>query len=187
MNNFLDVLLAKEQELVGRISRLQASIASPDYHARRLKVKLDEVLPLVEKLPDDPEVIRTEMLSVMAQIPGLLVSTWGDAEEMRKHMNAELQSLQEVIQDYRSYLEIEAQEAARAELEAAEAKALKKAQRLAAKKLKEDIASGKVKEPTKTSARKRKPGTRPGPPIGRYRNTKSKIKSKVDSGEDSEG
>ena len=159
--DFLDVLNEKIEELKSEEETAQSNLLSPQVHVTKLATVISNVIPDIQDLPDDVEVLRREFVSVLQQVPQLCQDNWSEMILDVQKKQQELGRWEEMASLYSGWQESQTVE----------------------KSLEEAIASGEIPEPSKMTAIRRKPGTKPPVSLRKHREITSKLKS----GEDSEG
>lgn len=161
--DFKEVLDSKITELESEKAQVESMITSPEYHVNEVSNAVLSIAPEVEALPEDAERIRKEFISVLNQIPRLVASVWINAQEKCGELQQEIDNLNQMKRLYMEWVDAEKQKEDRE------------------KEILEKIRSGEIKEPTKMTAIRRKPGTKPPVSIGDFRRATKSIE-----GEDSE-
>ena len=163
--SFSDVIEEKIASLEKQVEQIRSLLLTPDYHAQIIAEKLSEVPKQIEDLPDDPGLLKQEIVSLLEQVPHVVQSIWTTTTADIKTLQGEISRWKEMGVMYEEYVtNAEKSAAAKEELTAA-------------------IASGEVTEPTRHSAMRRPTGTRPPVSLGGYR----RLADELGSGEDSEG
>lgn len=161
--DFLDVLTDKIEELKSEENKARKEMFSPDFHIAKISTAIEAIIPEVESLPEDSEVLRREFVSVLTQIPRLCADNWSevikDLQDKREELNRwnGMMSLYEEWQEQQATTPEDALTAA--------------------------VVAGDIPEPSRSTGIRRKPGTKPPISLGRHR----RITSNLESGEDSEG
>ena len=149
--DFLQVIKKRISEQTAYKEELRKDLLTPEFHVRRIAGSIDVIIPQVQALDLDAESLKREFIQVLAQIPAVVESTWSSQV-------ASMRSIDDSIEKYHEmqelYSEWQKEQEATAAREA---------------KLKKEINDGEIKEPSKTTGRKRKIGTRPPITLGRYR------------------
>lgn len=160
---FKEVLDSKITELESKKAQVESMIVSPEHHVAEVSNAVLSIAPEVDALPEDAERIRKEFISVLNQIPGLVASVWQNAYDKRAELQQEIDTLNQMKGLYIEWVDSEQRKEKRE------------------KELLEKIRSGEIKEPTKMTAIRRKPGEKPPVSIGDFRRATKSIE-----GEDSE-
>ena len=160
---FKEVLDSKIAGLESKKAQVESMITSPKHHVSEVSNAVLSIAPEVEALPEDAERIRKEFISVLNQIPGLVASVWMNAQEECDKLQQEIDNLNQMKRLYVEWVDAEKKKEDRE------------------KELLEKIRSGEIKEPTKMTAIRRKPGVKPPVSIGDFRRATKSIE-----GEDSE-
>ena len=160
---FHEVLDSKIKNLEKTKENIILSMGSPQYHTNEVSKVMLDVAAQVKELPDDTEVMRSEFISVLAQVPELVYSVWASMQKKQAVVEKEITKLQEMKELYLEWSDSERQREEREQ------------------ELLEKIRSGEIKEPTKMESIRRERGTRPEVSIGDFRRAAESIE-----GEDSE-
>ena len=163
--SFSNVIEEKITALEKQVEQIRSLLLTPDYHSKVIAEKLSGIPEQVKALPDDPELLKQEMVSILAQVPIVVQSVWTTTIEDITALQGEISRWKEMGVMYEEHV---------ANVKEAEA---------AREKLAADIESGEVVEPTRHSAMRRPAGTRPPVSLGGYR----RLADELGSGEDSEG
>ena len=174
--NFSDILQQKIETIENAQQQLREALITAEFHVESMTDAINNIIPDVESLEDDPEVLRREFISVLAQIPQVVKSSWAGPSQQIQALDQEVLRWKEMLD---MYLKWEEQQEA-----AAEAAAQQEAEKqVAQQQLEEKVSAGEITEPSKRTAMRRQPGTKPPITLGNFR----KISSQLESGEDSEG
>lgn len=164
MKSFNKVIDEKIAELGASIDNVGRLISSPSYHSSKMKEVIDDIIPQILEFEGDVDDIKSAVVDVCNQIPGVVEKNWFDMLSHRKVLENEVKrwrDMSEMYTEWENYVE---------------------ESRLKEEELKEDVVSGKIEEPTKMAAIRRKPGTKPAISLAKHR----KLTSENESGEDSE-
>ena len=171
--SFSDVLKKRIAETQEKKAAVLSRLANLDYHLAEISKSINDVLPQVDTIEDDPATIKAEFKSVLAQIPELVASVWRGPVKESEKLDGELLQLQDMARLYEEW----------EDSRPAPASPVAPSPAAHNEDLKEKVLTGEIEEPSSATARKRKPGTKPPITLGAYR----KISSQLESGEDSEG
>ena len=160
--DFLDVLTDKIEELKREEEKAKNKMFSPDFHVAKVSTAIDSIIPEVEDLPEDSEVLRREFVSVLSQIPRMCADNWSEVIKDLQTKREELSRWRGMMSLYEEWKEQQSR-TPEDELSAA-------------------VAAGDIPEPTRASGIRRNPGTKPPISLGKHR----RITSDLESGEDSE-
>ena len=172
MSDFLRILLDRKQAISEEYSSIHRALTQPEYHVAYLQQTLKDAAEQFAALPDDPDILKGETLSLLQQIPVAFDANWNRIVSLRNNLTVKMSEIDEMIETYKKWHE---EEEAR--------KLSEKEARKKKRELKKDIKDGKVKEPSRKTGRKRKVGTRPPTSLKKFR----KAQSDLSSSEDSEG
>jgi len=172
VSDFLQVLLDRKQAASEDYSNIHRALTQPEYHVAYLRQVLAEAAQQFAALPNDPDILRGEAISILEQIPVAFDANWRRLVDARKTTTVKMNETEEMINSYKLWCE---EEEAR--------KLSEKEEKKRKKELKKDIKDKKVKEPSRKTGRKRKVGTRPATTLKKFR----KAQSDLSSSEDSEG
>ena len=170
MSDFLQVLLDRKQVISEEYSSIHRALTQPDFHVESLKRVLSEAASQFASLPDDPNVLRSEALSILEQVPQVFSENWQQLVVARESLSTRLRETEEMISSYKGWCEEEEKR-----------KALEKEAEKKKKELKKSIKNKKTKEPSRKTGRKRKTGTRPPTTLKKFRQAESDLSSSEDS------
>jgi len=171
--DFSDILQQKLRDIEDAQQNLRNAVLEPTFHVNAMEEAIASIIPEIDALENDPELLRDEFKSVLSQIPAVVGSAWSGPVQRVSFLESEKVRWQEMLGMYKEW------EAAQDVVE----ELPEQAEELVTQTVEDKISSGEITEPTKESARKRPPGTKPPITLGNFR----KISSKLQSGEDSEG
>lgn len=161
--DFTAVIDEKIHGLERERKRLLQQLSSREHHVDAIKEVIDTAIQEVASLPEDPEVLRRELVSVLNQVPDAVGSVWTAIASDIKWYESQIAKFHEMKTFYTEW------------------DTEQKAQRQREQDLLQKIRSGEIQEPTKMTAMRRKPGTRPDVSLGNYRRAAKSIE-----GEESE-
>lgn len=162
--DFLQVIKKRISEQTADKEELRKDLLTPEFHTRRIAGSINAIIPQVEALDLDAESLKREFIQILAQIPAVVESTWSSQIASMRSIDESIKKYNEMQGLYSGWQE---------EQEAILAREAK---------LKKEINDGEIKEPSKTTGRKRKVGSRPPITLGRYRTL-----SNTSEGEDEQG
>ena len=168
--SFSEVLEQKISELEKDILRLKELSSNPDFYYAQAAESLAPVLQQIEALPDDPDVLKKEIGSIVSQIPALFRDLSLELQSTIRKAESNIVRWREMDGLYKGWEEENAAHQA-ALLEHEES-------------LKQSISEGVIEEPSKKTAIRRERGTRPPLSLSQYRRLSKELR---ESGEDSEG
>lgn len=167
MSDFRNVIRDKVTELSGQRDNLMKLATNSGYHASQAKKSVGYAIPEIEKFEGTIEELKAEAVSLLNQVPELVESTWKDIADQIRLINSEIDRWSEMYSLYDEW------ETSTAQPEVQAAASIRD-------EIKEKINSGEIQEPSKKTAMRRKPGTRPPVTLSQYR------RAQTSGGEDPE-
>lgn len=153
-----------------RLQELRGRLNDPNTHADLLSNQLSDLSSQISQI-DLPEDVKEQFIGVLSRIPDNVISNWRWLLRGVEDAQRDLDRTKEARDLYAECVEEERLR----KKKAAEARKKKKEINSA---LKEKIEAGEIEEPSSTTARKRKRGTKPPTSLRKYRN----LKGSEDSG-----
>ncbi len=183
-NEFASTLDKKIQLLADRRQEVMNNLLNAGWHASVVEKSLQSALDQLEK-SDSAELPRL-LVSIIEQVPALIRNVWTSGIDDIKALETEVARWEEMQQYYNDYLK--SHEVIKLKKDVEEDKNEVENSSLvveeARETLKSGIASGDIKEPSKTQSIRRQSGTHPGPTLSDYRNIKRDLEVEQTTAED---
>lgn len=149
--SFSQVIEDKIKALQDEKEVLRSEVLSPDFHVNRMASIVENVIPQIHDLDLSVDELKVEFESILRQIPRAMQEGWVSHTQMVKELDDTISRHNEMKD---MYLEWEEEQKLRA---------------AADERLKEEIESGAIQEPSTRTGIRRKTGERPPLTLGRYR------------------
>lgn len=185
MKDFTEVVDGEISNLKVTMEEIKAKLQDPNFHAGMLADSLGTVVPQIEGFSGTLEEFKVQVINMLATVPDTLVSNWSRAQGETVMIASDISKWQTMKSSYVDWVTENFNEEDFAEPEPEPSSSqpdLKTSAIDQYTEMSEKIKSGEVSEPSKMTAIRRPPGTRPPITLGSYR----KIASGIKSGEESE-
>ena len=189
MKDFTEVVDGEISNLEVAIKEIKAKLQNPNFHAGMLSDSLDTVVPQIEGFSGTLEEFKVQVINMLSTVPDTLVSNWSRAQGETVMIAADISKWQTMKSSYVDWVTENFNEEDFSEPEPQpepEPPSIQVAPESSGideyTEMSEKIKSGEISEPSKMTAMRRSPGTRPPITLGSYR----KIASGIKSGEESE-
>ena len=161
--DFIEVIDEKINSLKTKKANAEQNLGNVEVYIQVLAEQLAAVEQQVIDLKDDPDVVKSEFISVLRQIPGFVLN-------IDMNVRKECATLKEDISKYEEMKRMYA-EWAISQLEEPEPEPEPELPAAIpnADSLREAVLTGEIPEPSKFTAMRRKPGTRPPMTLRQYR------------------